>query len=332
MPRLSIIIPALGNLPLMEQGLVSVLMHRPDDCEILVALNTPYADPYDLSDEVGLIDVGRGAGWQASVRETLAHCRAPIVHLLSPGIEVPEGWCGAAMRHFADVGVGAVAPVVVEGWTSQPHWAIAGTELRAGCRRDCRVREDRLATAEPSDVTAPSRAAMFVRRDVLAELLETTHNVADEWIDIELGLRLRAIGLSVRLEPAVRLVQTGPEPPVMGRLSWREACSRARQLEALYWRHAPQRGWAPAILGRVAQVLAGSVREARGALSARLVGRGLGLAEMPRERRDYCRAVARLKRRLDERSEKERVSQAGDIAPVFQKQPEAAPIARPRAA
>ena len=118
----------------------------------------------------------------------------------------------------------------------------------------------------------------------------------------------------------------------MGRLSWREACSRARQLEALYWRHAPQRGWAPAILGRVAQVLGGSVREARGALSARLVGRGLGLAEMLRERRDYCRAMARLKRRLDERSERERVSQAGDIAPVFQKQPEAAPIARPRAA
>ena len=39
MPGLSIVIPALGKISLLEAGLVSVLAHRPADCEVIVVLN-----------------------------------------------------------------------------------------------------------------------------------------------------------------------------------------------------------------------------------------------------------------------------------------------------
>ena len=51
MSRLSIVIPVLGSLDGLEDTLVSVLENRPADCQIVVVLNQPYDDPYDLKDE-----------------------------------------------------------------------------------------------------------------------------------------------------------------------------------------------------------------------------------------------------------------------------------------
>ena len=61
MPRLSIVIPVLGNLDRLEDTLVSVLANRPADCQVVVVLDQPYADPYDLKDEVQFIELpGQG--------------------------------------------------------------------------------------------------------------------------------------------------------------------------------------------------------------------------------------------------------------------------------
>ena len=52
MPRLSIIIPALGNSARLESTLVSVLENRPLDCDIIVVHTGEYNDPYDLAGEI----------------------------------------------------------------------------------------------------------------------------------------------------------------------------------------------------------------------------------------------------------------------------------------
>ena len=60
MPRLSILIPALGSPEALETTLLSVLENRPHDCQVLVALGIDYANPYQLDDEVEFLH-GRGS-------------------------------------------------------------------------------------------------------------------------------------------------------------------------------------------------------------------------------------------------------------------------------
>ena len=45
MPRLAIVIRAVGSIESLEGTLVSVLENRPADCEILVALDKPTPIP-----------------------------------------------------------------------------------------------------------------------------------------------------------------------------------------------------------------------------------------------------------------------------------------------
>jgi hypothetical protein len=81
--RLSIIIPVLGNLKRLEDTLVSVLENRPANCQVVVVLNQPYDDPYDLKAEVTFVQAVAGAGLVESVNRGLEAAEAPIVHLLT---------------------------------------------------------------------------------------------------------------------------------------------------------------------------------------------------------------------------------------------------------
>ncbi len=71
MPKLSIIVPVLGQIEPLEHSLVSLLAHRPRSSEVLVVLNSPYDDPYSLTDEVRFIAAAPGAGWVESVNTGL---------------------------------------------------------------------------------------------------------------------------------------------------------------------------------------------------------------------------------------------------------------------
>ena len=67
MPRLSIVIPVLGDSQQLDDTLVSVLENRPANCEILVVHNEPYHDPYHLSDEVQFVEAQCGASMVACI-------------------------------------------------------------------------------------------------------------------------------------------------------------------------------------------------------------------------------------------------------------------------
>lgn len=114
MPRLSIVIPVLNKLKKLEDTLVSVLENRPAGCEIIVVLNEPYADPYQLHDEVCFVDAARDADLVESIRTGLAYCHAPIIQILSCGMEVGPGWTDVVLPHFNDPVIAAVAPLVME--------------------------------------------------------------------------------------------------------------------------------------------------------------------------------------------------------------------------
>ena len=78
MQRLSIIVPLMGDLKRFEDTLVSVLENQPEQSEVVVVLNGPYDDPYDLRSEVKFVEAPRApicwivlpAGWGRAVRRS----------------------------------------------------------------------------------------------------------------------------------------------------------------------------------------------------------------------------------------------------------------------
>ena len=58
--RLSVVVPAT-DVTGLEETLISVLEHRPDNSEIVVALGSPYDDPWNIREEV----IGQLAGLRA---------------------------------------------------------------------------------------------------------------------------------------------------------------------------------------------------------------------------------------------------------------------------
>ena len=90
MPRLAIVIPAVGTAESLEKTLLAVLENRPDDCEIIAVTNFDYADPYDLADEVGFVAVRAGADLIACAGAAIALARSAVVHVLAAGCEVAK--------------------------------------------------------------------------------------------------------------------------------------------------------------------------------------------------------------------------------------------------
>lgn len=283
MPRLSILIPALGKLDLVEDTLVSVLRNRPDDCEVLVVLNGEYADPYDLQDEVRFVSAGRGAGLVESVNAGIRASRSPIVHLLARGAVVGEGWTDAPCGHFGDPRVAAVAPLVLDA--ARPERVLsAGLDYHPGGVRRSRGRQapaDGLARASAT-VLGPAAVAAFYRRPALLALGEGVafdSSMGDPLADVDLALRLRQAGHLAVFEPASLVYAPAAEVPARG------ALGRARQAERLFWRHARAGGWTRSLTAHALVVAAQFGRSLPGPRSVtQLLGRLLACCEFSRYR------------------------------------------------
>lgn len=116
--RLSILIPFRGATAPLEETLLSVLENRPADCEILVGLCQPYDDPYGLADELTFVDLA-GLSTADALNALVRHAQAPVVHVLSCGVTVCEGWTEPALAAFRALPVAAVAPAVVTAERSE---------------------------------------------------------------------------------------------------------------------------------------------------------------------------------------------------------------------
>jgi hypothetical protein len=265
--KLAIVIPALGGVDLWEEGLVSVLQHRPADSEVLVVLVEPYNDPYDLKDEVRFVHAPRDAGLVDCLQRGLDASHAPLVHFLASGRQVEEHWAERAVRHFDDPQVAAVVPATI---SERAVWA--GIRYSSGGRRGLRAMSK---TPGKTKILGPELRAAFYRRAALEAIggLETA--VGDELADVELALALRQAGLTVALEPESRVREGTDGAPRVG------AFRRGLHAERLFWRNAPARGWTLSLLahpGVLATALftAGSPTSAASHLLGRLLG-GCGL-------------------------------------------------------
>ncbi len=239
-PRLSIVIPALGQLDSMEATLVSVLENRPHDCEVLVMHHGDYEDPYDLRAEVAFVAVAPGASLAECLEVARGQARGPILHLLAPGVRVRDGWCEAALHHFRAAGVASVTPLALDAANGRLVCSAGlGYHLEGLRRHLCAGAEASLVTQPPAGLVGPSRLAAFYRLESLSpgECLFDGW-IGDEFADVDLALRLRRSGCQNVWEPASQVLadQTIDEMCVC------RGYDRGLRAERLFWRHARAMG------------------------------------------------------------------------------------------
>ncbi len=202
MLRLSIVIPVLGDQKPLDDTLVSILENRPANCELVVVHNTPYNDPYGLSGEVQFVQAPRGAGFVECLNLGLAASRAPVVHLLACGVEVRPGWAEAALQHFLNPEVAAVAPVLLH---HDDHETVvsAGMGYRAEgvVWRVGRGRTPEQVGEDQDELCGPDALAGFYRRSAIEAVGGFSPSPVDTLATIEVSLSLRQAGFRCVVEP-----------------------------------------------------------------------------------------------------------------------------------
>jgi hypothetical protein len=271
-PRLSIVIPALGHNDLLESGLVSVLEHRPSDSEVLVVLNDTYDDPYNLADEVRFVQAPAGADLLDCLNLGYHASAGSAIHFLGCGFEVSVGWADGPIARLEDSSIAAVVPVL-EQPGALDSGVLAGVAYDPAGRAGVRFGSDThwLSQAEP---LGPIGLASFYSVEALQTVGEPfTNTVGPQWADIDLALRLRAAGYQVQLDGTSRIVGDPNSLVYVG-----PGLMRARYAERLYRRHAATVRTAP--LAHLA-VIAGEAAKSfpRPRCVTQLVGRMLGYVD-----------------------------------------------------
>lgn len=242
MSRLSIVIPVLGNLQRMEDTLVSVLQNRPSDCQIVVVLNQPYDDPYDLKGEVLFVQVPQRAGLATALSAALAASRAAVVHLLSCAVEVSPGWIDEVLPLFDDPRLAAVAPLVLQKDNPQ-RVAAAGVSYSSGgaVKRLGEGKPPATALKRQRNFCGPDILAAFYRKSALEAVGGFALEADDQVTAVDLALRLRQAGFCCALQPQCRTYAAATIPLAAG------ALRRGLAAERLFWRWAPDVGWRRAL-------------------------------------------------------------------------------------
>lgn len=249
MYRLSIVIPVLNKLKKLEDTLVSILENRPSRCEIIVVLNEPYDDPYQLSGEVCFVEASKNANLIESINCGLAHCSAPVVHILSCGMEVSPSWSDAALTHFSDPKVASVAPFVLQR-LDRSKIISKGVAYRAGGK------VKRLGYGKSSTDTSFGKEpifgadimAAFYRRSALEAVDGLNPAIGGDLTGVDLALALHFAGYVCVSEPKCEMY-IDPEG-VVGADRVGGGCAAER----LFWTWAPRWGFLRAISGHAVLV------------------------------------------------------------------------------
>lgn len=229
MPRLSIVIPCLGNAADFDDTLVSVLQNRPARCEVLVVHAQPYDDPYGLGEEVRFLRVTGKPSLVQLVNTGLEAARSEVVHVLGCRLIAPEGWADAALGHF-DTDVAAVSPLIVS--TADQQITAAGVKYgMSGARKvignGLELNSRRLARLQ---VSGPTLEAGFYRREVLLALGGWCDGLGDG-ADVDLARSLARLDLRTVIATNAVVHEKRHAPRLGG-------FSHGRALERLFWRQA----------------------------------------------------------------------------------------------
>jgi GT2 family glycosyltransferase len=189
---------------------------------------------------VRCLRLARQRGFCAAVNAGVAAASYPVVELLNDDTEVSAGWADAALAHFADPQVVAVAPLVLFGPPSAaPRIDSAGDRYFIGGVAGKRGHGEPLAGyyLEGGPVFGASASSAFYRRDVLRAVGGFPEAFGAYFEDVDVSFRLNWTGRRIVYEPAARVWHRVSAS--YGRPRRRLLEQQARNEERVFWRNVP---------------------------------------------------------------------------------------------
>lgn len=196
---ITILIPWQGDAHRFEATLASILRHRSDGCQVVVAHDGSWNDPYHLGAEIDWV-VGVDCTWTGLIASAASRIQGEVLVLVHEGVELGEGWETPVLESFQDDRVGCVTPILAE--PHKPNRLItAGFRLdRSGTRqmvgRGRRLERFRL---NGQTVIGPTRYLAAYRASLLHRLDWSTASLPDAYADVELALAVRESGFDNRV-------------------------------------------------------------------------------------------------------------------------------------
>lgn len=290
-PKLSIIIPSHQRTELLRACLRSVLQHAPQDAEILVIDDASPGHAVSRTAStfasVRVLRLARQSGFCVAANAGIRAASGSIVELLNDDTEVTAGWAEAALGHFQDPGVAAVAPLVLywrpPGERSEPPRIDSAGDLYylggvAGKRGHGRLLEPRFLRG--GRVFGASASSAFFRRAALLQVGAFPESFGAYFEDVDLAFRLHGASYQVVYEPASRIFH---------HVSASYGCPQSRLLEQqsrneerVFWRNTPTQALPHALPRHFAVLAAKAWRRWReGNLTSFVRGRLGVLREIP---------------------------------------------------
>lgn len=231
MPRLSIVIPWTGPAGPFEDTLAAVLQNRPSGCEVLVALSQPYDDPYQLASEVTFLPAEGKSDAVSLINRGIEAASSSVVEVITCGLIVSEGWTSAALLHFDDSTVAAVAPVLVSEANATRVLAAGVNFTPGGARQFAQAgrRHDVAELVKTKPHAAPF-AGGFFRKSVVEALGGFDAALGVHAADLDFAMCAVELGLRIECEPT-SVISSGKLAADNGSLS------AGKTLEQLFWRH-----------------------------------------------------------------------------------------------
>jgi GT2 family glycosyltransferase len=295
---LAVVIPSHNRPDLLRACLASVTRHAPASTEVIVVDDGSPGGVVSAAaaefPHVRCLRLPRRRGFCAAANAGIEAAAAPVVELLNDDTEVEPGWAAAALAHFAESAVAAVAPLVLR-WDGVESAGIdsAGDRYFRGGVAGKRGHGEPVGPAylRPCRVFGASASSAFYRRDLLRRVGGFPERFGAYFEDVDLSFRLHRAGGEVVFEPSSRVRHRVSAS--YGRPRRRLLEQQSRNEELVFWRNLPGRELARALPLHLAVIAAKAWRRwGEGNLLPFLAGRLGALAEW--------REVVRQRRRLRE--------------------------------
>jgi GT2 family glycosyltransferase len=287
-PCLTIVIPSHNRADLLRLCLTSVRRHAPTGTEIIVVDDTSANGTVSRTAGefagVRVVRLERQCGFCAAVNVGIRIAQNPIIELLNDDTVVSAGWAEAALAHFADPLIAAVAPLVLHGTPDgrPPLIDSAGDRYFLGGIAGKRGHRQPLSSRylQGGEVFGVSASSAFYRRQALLHVGFFPEEFGAYFEDVDVSFRLYWAGYCLVYEPASRVwhrVSASHGMPTRRLLE-----QQSRNEERVFWRNLPARDMLRALPWHAAVLAAKAVRRWRaGGLSPFVFGRLRAWGEMP---------------------------------------------------
>lgn len=231
-------------------------------------------------DGVRVVSLRRRGGFCIAANAGIRAARGHVVELLNDDTEVCPGWAEAALAHFREPTVAAVAPLVL--WGDGDRIDSAGDRYYRGGIAGKRGHGERLSAQHllVGRVFGASASSAFYCRELLLKVGAFPESFGAYFEDVDLSFRLWRAGGEVVYEPASRVRHRVSASYGQPRRDLLERQSRNEEL--VFWRNMPLRDLLRSLPLHLAVVAAKAGRRwSEGQLLPFVLGRLAALARLP---------------------------------------------------